>query len=469
VIAAGVLLVFQKELTLGALVALHTIYMHISFSVNALTKVVPVILRSMGGLQRIEELLAEPRDETEQADVVLKEPFSSAIKFQNVSFAYTGDQLTLNSINLTIPRGFYVAFVGPSGCGKSTILNLLLRFYEPNSGTVYFDGEDARKIETESLRTRMAVVFQESILLNASIRENIALGRPDATEEEIRAAAQAAEMHDSIVRMPEGYETRVGERGALLSGGQRQRIAIARALLRNPDILILDEATSALDPETEHAINETLGRVAQGRTVISVTHRLSSANRADCIFLLRDGSIVEQGKHEHLMKKNGAYARLWQKQSGFTFEEERARVQTARLKSYPIFETVQTDILEEMSRLFVTESYPAGSTVVREGSSGDRFYLIARGQVSVHKMGLHGEERKIAVLEDGDYFGEIALIRNVPRSATIRTLTDSVFLTLHRDVFSNLLERSPEMRQALEITILSRLNRDENVQKAATL
>ena len=469
VIAAGVLLVFQKELTLGALVALHTIYMHISFSVNALTKVVPVILRSMGGMQRIEELLAEPRDETEQADVVLKEPFSSAIKFQNVSFAYTGDQLTLNSINLTIPRGFYVAFVGPSGCGKSTILNLLLRFYEPNSGTVYFDGEDARKIETESLRTRMAVVFQESILLNASIRENIALGRPDATEEEIRSAAQAAEMHDSIVRMPEGYETRVGERGALLSGGQRQRIAIARALLRNPDILILDEATSALDPETEHAINETLGRVAQGRTVISVTHRLSSANRADCIFLLRDGSIVEQGKHEHLMEKNGAYARLWQKQSGFTFEEERARVQSSRLKSYPIFENVQTDILEEMSRLFVTESYPAGTTVVREGSSGDRFYLIARGQVSVHKMGLHGEERKIAVLEDGDYFGEIALIRNVPRSATIRTLTDSVFLTLHRDVFSNLLERSPEMRQALEITILSRLNRDEDVPKAATL
>jgi ATP-binding cassette subfamily B protein len=465
VIATGVILVSRNEMTLGTLVALHTIYIHISFSVAALTKVVPVILRSIGGLQRIEELLAELPDVTDEADVVLKQPFSSAIRFQDVSFGYSGDQLTLNKINLTIPRGFFVAFVGPSGCGKSTILNLLLRFYEPDSGAVYFDGEDARKIETESLRTHMAVVFQESILLNASIKENIALGRPDASEEEIRAAAEAAEIHDAILRMPEGYDTKVGERGALLSGGQRQRIAIARALLRNPDILILDEATSALDPETEHAINETLSRVAQGRTVISVTHRLSSANRADCIFLLKNGSIVEQGKHQDLIAKNGPYSQLWQKQSGFYFEEDRARVQTSKLKNYPIFENVRTEILEEITRLFLTESHPAGATVVQEGASGDRFYLIARGQVAVYKIGFNGEERKVAVLEDGDYFGEIALIRNVPRSATVRTLTSCVFLTLHRDAFNNLMERSPEVRQALELTLLSRLNQDVAAQK----
>ncbi len=463
VIGAGVFFVYQKEMTLGTLVALHTIYIHISFSVTALTKVVPVILRSVGGLQRIEELLAEVPDVSDEASTVLKERFSSEIAFRNVSFGYSTNTLTLDKINLTIPRGFFVAFVGPSGCGKSTILNLLLRFYEPSSGTVYFDGADAKQIHAESLRYQMAVVFQESFLFNASVRDNIHLGRPDASEEEIRLAAEAAEIHDAIVRMPEGYDTLVGERGSLLSGGQRQRIAIARALLRNPDILILDEATSALDPETEHAINETLSRVAKGRTVISVTHRLSSANEADCIFLLKDGSIIEQGKHDELLEKEGLYAELWQKQSGFSYNDERARVQASRLKRYPIFENVETQLLEEVSTLFVTESYPPGRVVVREGSPGNRFYLIARGQVSIHKTNPDGMERKIGVLEDGDYFGEIALVRNTLRSATIRTLTPCVLLTLHRDIFTNLLERSADMREKLEKTIVDRISKNVSV------
>lgn len=463
VIGAGVFFVYQKEMTLGTLVALHTIYIHISFSVTALTKVVPVILRSVGGLQRIEELLAEVPDVSDEASTVLKKPFSSEIAFRNVSFGYSTNSLTLDKINLTIRRGFFVAFVGPSGCGKSTILNLLLRFYEPNSGAVYFDGADAKQIQAESLRYHMAVVFQESFLFNASVRENIRLGKPDASEEEIRSAAEAAEIHDAILRMPEGYDTLVGERGSLLSGGQRQRIAIARALLRNPDILILDEATSALDPETEHAINQTLSRVAKGRTVISVTHRLSSANEADCIFLLKDGTIIEQGKHQELLEKEGVYAQLWQKQSGFSFSDERVRVQASRLKKYPIFENVDAQLLDEVSTLFVTESYPPDRVVVREGSPGNRFYLIVRGQVSIHKTGPDGAERKIGVLEDGDYFGEIALIRNTPRSATIRTLTPCVFLTLHRDIFRNLLDRSADMREKLEKTIVDRITKDFSV------
>jgi ATP-binding cassette, subfamily B, bacterial len=463
VIAAGVMLVFRKQMTLGSLVALHTIYIHISFSVTALTKVVPVILRSVGGMQRIEELLAEVPDVSDEASAVLKEPFSSEIAFHDVSFGYSTDTLTLKKINLTIPRGYYVAFVGPSGCGKSTILNLLLRFYEPNSGTVLFDGADASQIDTDSLRYQMAVVFQESFLFNATVGENIRLGRPEASEEEIRQAAEAAEIHDAILKMPNGYDSMVGERGSLLSGGQRQRIAIARALLRNPDILILDEATSALDPETEHAINETLTRVAKGRTVISVTHRLSSANEADCIFLLKDGSIIEQGRHAELLEKDGVYTQLWQKQSGFSINEERARVQASRLKNYPIFESVDAQLLEEVSTLFVTESYPPDRVVVREGSPGNRFYLIARGQVSIHKTSPDGTERKIGVLEDGDYFGEIALVRNTPRSATIRTLTPCVLLSLHRDIFTSLLERSADMREKLEKTIVERINKEFSV------
>jgi ATP-binding cassette, subfamily B, bacterial len=458
VIGAGVILVFNGQITLGTLVALHTIYIHIAFSVTALTKVVPVILRSIGGLQRIEALLAESPDVVEVEDAPAIERFSSDITFRDVSFSYSNDRLTLNKINLKIPKGSFVAFVGPSGCGKSTILNLLLRFYEPKKGAVFIDGEDEKKINAESLRCRMAVVFQESFLFNATIRENIGLGKPEASEEEIHSAAEAAGIHDAIMRMPYGYDTQVGERGSFLSGGQRQRIAIARALLRNPEILILDEATSALDPETEHAVNQTLASIGEGRTVISVTHRLSSATNADSIFLLKDGSIIEQGKHEELLGADGLYTQLWQKQAGFSFSDGSAQVQASRLKHYPIFENVDTKLLEEIASLFVTESYPADRVVVREGTRGNRFYLIAHGQVSVIKTGADGEPKTVRVLEDGDYFGEIALIKNIPRSATIRTLTPCVMLSLHRDIFQNLLDRATGLREKMEQTIAARIN-----------
>lgn len=458
VIAAGVTLVFQNQITLGTLVALHTIYIHIAFSVTALTKVVPVILRSVGGLQRIEDLLAELPEIVELANASSIEGFSSDITFKDVSFSYSSDNLTLDRINLRIPKGSFVAFVGPSGCGKSTILNLLLRFYEPKAGSVLIDGEDEKKITAESLRFQMAVVFQESFLFNSTIRENILLGKPEASEEEIRSAAEDAGIHDSIVRMPLGYDTPVGERGSFLSGGQRQRIAIARALLRNPEILILDEATSALDPETEYAVNQTLANVGQGRTVISVTHRLSSATNADSIFLLKDGSIIEQGRHEELLGAKGVYTKLWEKQTGFSFSDGSAQVQAARLKRYPIFENLDSQLLEEIASLFVTESYPADRVVVREGTPGNRFYLIAHGQVSVQKNNADGTQKTVGVLEDGDYFGEIALIKDIPRSATILTLTPCVLLTLHREIFQNLLDRSPDLKEKLEQAIAARMN-----------
>jgi ATP-binding cassette subfamily B protein len=332
----------------------------------------------------------------------------------------------------------------------------LLRFYEPKLGSVFIDGEEQNNINAESLRYHMAVVFQESFLFNESVRENIRLGKPDATEEEIQSAAKAAGMHESIMRMPLGYDTRVGERGSLLSGGQRQRIAIARALLRNPEILILDEATSALDPETEHSINQTIANVGKGRTVISVTHRLASATNADSIFLLKDGSIIEQGKHTELLGAEGLYTQLWKKQTGFSFNEGSAQVEASRLKQYPIFENVDNALLEEIASLFVTESYPAESIVVQEGAPGNRFYLIARGQVAVIKNGTDGIPNTIGVLEDGDYFGEIALIRNTPRTATVRTITPCVMLSLHREIFQNLLDRASGLREKLEQAIAAR-------------
>lgn len=460
VIGAGVLLVFRQQLTIGTLIALHTLYVHISFSVGALTKVVPVILRSVGGLQRIEDLLAEKPEVADQPGAVALARLSSAIDFRDVTFSYDGRRPVIERINFQIPRGSSVAFVGPSGCGKSTILNLLLRLYDPNSGAIYFDDKDARQVIAESLRAQMGIVFQDSFLFNRSIRDNIRMGRPEATDEEIYSAAKDAEIHAAIQQLSDGYDTMAGELGSKLSGGQRQRIAIARALLRNPEILVLDEATSALDPETEHAINQTLARVGTGRTVVSVTHRLASARDADTIFLLKNGKIAEQGRHDELLAKAGLYALLWQKQSGFSFSEDGAQVEPSRLKRYPIFEGLETALLEKISGMFVTESYPAERVVVREGTRGNRFYLIARGQVSVHKTAADGTEERIATLEDGDYFGEIALVRNVPRVATVRTITPCVMLTLHHDIFQSLLDRSPEIRQKIERTIAARTQDD---------
>jgi ATP-binding cassette, subfamily B, bacterial len=460
VVGAGVVLVFYNKLTLGALIALHTMFIHISFSVEAVTKAIPVILKSLGGLQRIENFLAETPDVLNQPGSSEVPSLAATIEFDHVTFHYDSGHLALNDINFKIPRGSFIALVGPSGCGKSTILSLLLRFYEPDSGTIRFDGMDATQIDLESLSNHMSVVFQESFLFNASIRDNIRLGKPDATDEEIQVAAQAAEIHDVILNLPKGYDTLAGERGSGLSGGQRQRIAIARALLRNPDVLLLDEATSALDPDTEAAINQTLARVGVGRTVISATHRLSSAQKADRIYLLTSGMIKEEGRHDELMAEGGIYSNLWQKQSGFSFNEGAAQVDPDRLKRYPLLESLDAQLLEEVSALFVTESYPANRIVVREGTSGNRFYLIARGRVEVSKKNAEGEDEKVATLDDGDHFGEVALIQNVQRTATVRTLTPCVLLTLHRDHFQHLLSEAPHVLEALQKTQMSRAEKE---------
>jgi ATP-binding cassette subfamily B protein len=456
VIAAGAVLVYQNKLTLGTLIALHTLFIHISFSVEAVTKAFPVILKSVGGLQRIEELLQYEPDvkDVDSADVLPR--LSSAIAFRDVTFRYNNGQTALNDINLDIPKGSSVAFVGPSGCGKSTLINMLLRFYEPNSGSILFDGVDSRRVKLDSISSQMGVVFQESFLFNTTIRNNIRLGKPQSTDEQIYEAARAAGIHESILQLPNGYDTLAGERGSGLSGGQRQRIAIARALLRNPEILILDEATSALDAENEAAINQTLERVGVGRTVISATHRLSSVKSADRIYLLKEGAIAEYGHHEQLLAANGLYAHLWEKQSGFSFTEGSAQVHAEKLKRYPLLENIDSKLLEEIANLFVTESYPANRIVVREGTSGNRFYLIARGRVSVERTDPEGKEERLAILDDGDYFGEIALIQNIRRTATVRTLTPCFLLTLHREHFQNLLQQAPDVREAVQRTQIRR-------------
>jgi ATP-binding cassette, subfamily B, bacterial MsbA len=234
------------------------------------------------------------------------------VSFRDVSFSYLADSgHTLAGITMDIPAGRKIALVGPSGAGKSTIFNLLLRFYEASSGTIAVDGQDIQSVTLDSLRASIGVVTQEAVLFDESIADNIALGQPGASLEEITAAARNAAAHDFIEAMPEGYDTKVGEGGLKLSGGQRQRIAIARAMLRNAPILLLDEATSALDSESERQVQEALSRLMAGRTTIVIAHRLSTVVDADRIYVLDKGRVAQWGTHTELMAANGLYASLY--------------------------------------------------------------------------------------------------------------------------------------------------------------
>ncbi len=236
------------------------------------------------------------------------------IKFENVTFQYNDNKIALNNVNLEIPAGKTIALVGHSGGGKSTTMNMILRFYDPNSGRILLDGIDIKDLAIKSLRSSMAVVNQEVMLFDDTVLENIRYGNEIATEEQIINAAKLAEADDFIKELPNGYKTAIGQNGIRLSGGQRQRIAIARAILYNAPILLLDEATSALDPISEHAIKKALKTLMKDRTTVVIAHRLSTVIHADCIYVVSDGKIIESGKHQELLEKGGNYANLYSKQ-----------------------------------------------------------------------------------------------------------------------------------------------------------
>jgi subfamily B ATP-binding cassette protein MsbA len=259
--------------------------------------------------ERVLELIDEKPLIVDAPDAVSINNFNSDITLQDVSFAYN-EKTVLNHVNLTIPKGKKVALVGPSGGGKSTLIDLIPRFIEPQSGAILIDGKNIQGLKTDSVRDLMGIVNQESILFNDSIFNNIAFGKPGTTMEEVIAAAKIANAHDFIIDTENGYETNIGDRGSKLSGGQKQRICIARAVLKNPPVMLLDEATSALDTESEKLVQDALNNLMQNRTSLIIAHRLSTIQNADIIVVLDNGSIVEQGTHADLINKNGLYRKL---------------------------------------------------------------------------------------------------------------------------------------------------------------
>jgi len=315
VLGIGAYLATKGQITVGTFVTFESAFWEISYNIAHLMHFIPLAISSAASVRHMQELLDEPARGADRPGAPEMPPVVHDIAFERVGFSYEGsDTKVLDGLTLKLKAGKNIAIVGPSGSGKSTLLNLILRLYEPTKGRVAIDGVDIRKVTRDSLRSHMAVVFQENMLFNMSIRENIRLGKQDATDAEVETAAKTAEIHSHIVSLPEGYDTLVGERGDTLSGGQRQRIAIARAMVRNPSVLLLDEATSALDQTTEAAINRTLMKAAEGRTMIWSTHRLTSVIEMDEIIVVSGGRVVERGSHQDLIEKDGLYRQLWDDQ-----------------------------------------------------------------------------------------------------------------------------------------------------------
>lgn len=303
--------IINGNLTLPQLISFATALGIMTDPGNTLSKAYSILQQGLASTKRIFEVIDIHPTIKDAKDATPLGRIDGKIDFQNLHFAYEKDEV-LKNINLSVGAGEIIALVGRTGAGKSTLVNMLLRFYDPTSGNVLVDGKDIRTVKLDSLRKQIAVVPQEIALFRGSIKENIAYGKPEATDEEIIEAAKSANAHKFIEKLPQDYETEVGERGTKLSGGERQRIAIARAILRDPRILILDEATSSLDAETEALIRDALERLMQGRTTFIIAHRLYTVEKASRIVVLDNGQVTEAGPHKELIEKGGIYKHLYE-------------------------------------------------------------------------------------------------------------------------------------------------------------
>ncbi|MCL2150958.1 MAG: ABC transporter ATP-binding protein/permease, partial [Coriobacteriia bacterium] len=314
VVGFGGYLAYLGQLSVGDIVA-FMLYLALFYApITELGNLLETLQQSLAGAERIIEILDAPETIHDKPGATPLESAQGEIAFENVSFSYVEGTPVLQDVSFTAQPGQMIALVGATGVGKSTIAQLASRFYEPQAGVIRMDGRDLQDIELFSLRRNIAMVLQETYLFNGSIAENIAFSQPQATMEEVQAAATIARVHDEIVAMPDGYQTEVGERGMKLSGGQKQRIAIARAVLSGAPVLILDEATASVDVKTELDIQKTLIDLTGTKTIIAIAHRLSTVRRAACIYVLQDGQVIQQGSHDELASQPGLYQEMVQAQ-----------------------------------------------------------------------------------------------------------------------------------------------------------
>lgn len=455
ILALSAVLTFDDQLTAGKLVSVPILTYLLGQSLRLVSQYAPSLSAAAEAWQRIRETLRDPSPVPDKIGAKALPPLHNEIAFQQVS---VGEKL--RDLTAFVKRGTHVAFVGPAGSGIDEIKDLLLRFRDPSGGVVTFDGHDLKSVAQASLRARIGTVLAENFVFSASIRENIRLANPASTEERLRDLMRASGIAAMAAELPQGPETPVGENGYPIGAEFVQRIAVARALLKEPDVLLLDEATSRLDASAEKAATEAVKRLSAGRTLISITHRLSSAADADLIYVLDGGAMVEQGSHFELMAAQGVYANLWRKQAGFRFSADGSHVDVdaQRLKLLPVLERIDEEILAELAPFFATTTYPPGREIVCQNDPGDQFYIIARGKVEVWRLDeATGENTCMARLQDGDYFGEITLITGFPRTATVRAVTVCTCISIGRGQFERLIDRYPELRKELSATASLRL------------
>lgn len=466
ILAYGCWLVRQDSLSVGALAAFQSLFLSLSWALSYLAQYLPMWYSGQSAYVRIEEVLqASLLGSGGKRDVP---PLQSSIVFDQVSFVYSSKsggksgepsetKEVLCKLDLELMRGMSVALVGGSGSGKSTVISLLLGFEQPSHGRVLIDSAPLGSLNLAQWRRQIGVVFQDTFIFNASVAENLRIAKLDATQAELEQAAKLAGLHQVILDLPKGYASQLGEGRISLSGGQRQRLGIARALLRKPEVLILDEPTSALDIATEQQLQKTLEQICTKRTSLWVTHRLEQAARCDYVMVLDQGRILEAGSHQALLDYQGQYASMWRKQAGFSFQGASAKISVERLAQISLFSGLGSEILTIIAESFASQTAHAGELLVQQGDVGDRFFMIARGMVEVYRVGESGSEQSLAILSDGDSFGEIALLAERPRTANVRAMLETTLLSLSKAQLDRLIEQAPSLGTRMRVTAIERL------------
>ena len=450
VIGLGAVQSIEGHVSSGTIVAFITLLLTIGGAAGFISAQLPLLIQGVGGLERVEALLDKPDASPDPEQPEMLDGPVRSLRFDEVSFSYEGGVTALDRVSVSIDCPRQVIVVGPSGSGKSTLLRLIENQFSPSSGHVRLNGVDLRMMGEAQMRALISLVPQETMLFQGSVRENIRMGKLDATDGEVEEAARAADIHDIILTLSDGYATDVGEAGAKLSGGQRQRIAIARAILRDPQILLLDEATSALDPTSRAAVEQTLAKVTAGRTVVSVTHDLTQCAQADLVLVVKAGQLVERGTHAQLLEADGVYADLWQKSVIAGSQGDTPKIQLMEhLRKRPLLAGVPDSFLQKLLARMSVETVAANTVLTQEGQPAERLIFITQGEAQ-HWIHLSdGTLMPVAVLEVGDTIGDYAALEAGDEFTRAVTRTRCRLLTIERDALQALLRETPDIERRI--------------------